>query len=421
MTDILRHAQLEDIVAALNTQRAHTVDLVVPGRSLNYRDGQVTVADQSLVTLDEPVVTEDGVTTTINPNGTYRPTSHGDATISAALGIPTSYVRKLREGGRTDLLDANVRGLLRGRTVHRGGQVITEHEPDGRSFLLRLLTSDDSETPGVLRAMLSDRFGIVDNLDVLTAVLAGVQQAGVTVEVRDADLSDTRMHVKLIAPQVTALAPTLLEGYRNPWDNANLRGQRDRTITDLARWREVARNEGLGYEPGAEPIVSAGLTLDNSEVGAGATRLAYQVVVRVCKNGLTMPVALRKVHLGGQLEEGIVWNREVQHRQLSVVTAQVKQAVSEWMTPAFLAGQVAEIEQAAGAAVVDAEAAVKAVATRYKFSEAERAGVLAHFMSGGQATAAGIANAITSYSQTVSADRAEVLDSIAVSAMMTVK
>jgi hypothetical protein len=421
MTDILRHATLDDIVTVLNSNRSRTVDLVVKGSALNYTGGQVKVTGQQPLKLIDPVVTEDGVTTEIDPNGAYLPTAHGDASMGDALGIPARYVRKLREAGRTDLLDANVRGLLRGKmsTTADGGMDVL-HAPDGRSFLLRLLTGQDGQ-PGVLRAFLSDRFGVIDNLDVLTAVLDGVRQAGVEVQVRDADLSDTRMHVRLVAPGVTALAPQLLNGYRNPWDNQNLRGQLERNVSDLNAWRRAARDEGLGFDAGREPIVSAGLTLDNSEVGAGALRLAFQIVVLVCKNGLTMPIQLRKVHLGGQLDEGIVWGREVQAQQLKLVTKQVQQAVSEWMTPAFLAAQVDKVEAAAGAPVTDAEAVVKAVATRYKFSEAERNGVLAHFMSGGQATAAGIANAITSYSQTVSADRAEELDSIAVSAMTLVK
>lgn len=423
---ILRHAGIEDMVAVLNSERAHTADVVIPGRNLAYRDGLITVGDHPLIKLDEPIVTEDGVTSQINPNGTYRPTQHGDATMASALEIPTSYVRKLRDSGRTDLLDQNVRGLLRGKTVKRASGDEVVHPADSRSFLLRLLTSEDRTQTGVLRAFLSDRFAMVDNLDVLTATLAGISQVQIdgqplTVEVRDCDLTDTRMHVRMFAPQVSALAPVMLEGYSNPWENGQLRGQLERSVSDLQAWRRAAAAEGMGFEAGKEPIVFAGLTLDNSEVGAGAFRLAFQIVVKVCKNGLTLPIQLRKIHLGGQLDEGNQWNSEVQRKQLGVLTSQVKQKVGEWFKPEFLAAEVGKLEAAAGAPVADAEATVKAVATRYKFTEAERAGVLAHFMIGGQTTAAGVANAITSYSQTVDPDRAEVLDSIAVSAMTMVK
>jgi hypothetical protein len=415
---ILRHASLEELAATLNDQRAHMVDLKVPGAALDYRDGQVRVAGQPMITLEDPIVTSEGVTAEIDPNGVYVPTEHGDATIAAALDIPTRYLRRLRDAGRTDLLDANVRGLLRGRSVNRPGQdPKVVHEPDGRSFLLRLLTGADGQ-PGALRAMLSGRYAVVDNLDVLAAVLGGVREAGVEAEVREANLTDTRMSVRLVAPQITALAPTLLSGYRSPWDNPNLAGQRERVATDLDRWQEAARRWGLTMQAGHEPIVSAGLVFSNSEVGAGALDLRYQIVALVCNNGMTMPVVLRKVHLGGELEDGIQWTYDTQRKSLALLSAKVRDAVAEWMTPAFLAAQVAEIEKAAGAPVADAEAAVTAVAKRFGFTEAERAGVLAHFLVGGQATRAGIANAITSYSQTAAnPERQDELDSIAITAM----
>jgi hypothetical protein len=419
---ILRHATLEELATALNDQSARTVDLKVPGKDLNYRDGMIWVQGQPLITLPEPVVTSSGVTTQIDPNGAYRPTTHGDGTIAAALDIPTKYVRRLRDGGRTDLLDANIRGLLRGKYRNVNGETIQLHAPDARSFLLRLFTAyTDAEGvrhDGALRAMLSGHYGIVDNLDVLSAVLDGVRKAEVTAEVREANLTDTRMSVRLVAPEVTALAPTLLGGYRNPWDNANLAGQRPGIAQDLRRWSELSRTYGLTMEPGREPVVSAGLVFSNSEVGSGAFNLSYQITALVCNNGMTTQINLRKIHLGGELEDGIQWTRDTQRKSLDLLTAKVRDAVAEWMTPAFLASQVAEIEKAAGAPVENAEAAISAVAKRYGFTETERAGVLAHFMVGGQATKAGIANAITSYSQTAAnPERQDELDSIAISAM----
>jgi hypothetical protein len=250
-------------------------------------------------------------------------------------------------------------------------------------------------------------------------VLDGVRKAEVTAEVREANLTDTRMSVRLVAPEITALAPTLLSGYRNPWDNPNLAGQRERVATDLDRWQEAARRWGLTMEAGREPIVSAGLVFGNSEVGAGAFDLRYQITALVCNNGMTMPVVLRKVHLGGELEDGVQWTYDTQRKSLALLTAKVRDAVAEWMTPEFLASQVAEIEKAAGAPVENAEEAVAKVAKRFGFTETERAGVLAHFMVGGQATKAGIANAITSYSQVAAnPERQDELDAIAVSAMM---
>ncbi|MFI1917206.1 hypothetical protein [Nocardia sp. NPDC020380] len=64
---------------------------------------------------------------------------------------------------------------------------------------------------------------------------------------------------------------------------------------------------------------------------------------------------------------------------------------------------------------------MEVLAKRLGFSETERGGILSHFIAGGQLTAAGVANAVTSYSQTVAdPDRANTLDGLAVHAMTLV-
>ena len=67
------------------------------------------------------------------------------------------------------------------------------------------------------RAVLSDRYKVIDNLDILTAVLTAVRQSGVDVQIAGADLSERRMYLDVHAPAVAALAPVLLGGYRNPF------------------------------------------------------------------------------------------------------------------------------------------------------------------------------------------------------------
>ena len=51
-------------------------------------------------------------------------------------------------------------------------------EPDARNFLVRCFRGDPGQ-PGVARALLSDSYKVMDNFDLLLAVLDGVTQAGV--------------------------------------------------------------------------------------------------------------------------------------------------------------------------------------------------------------------------------------------------
>jgi hypothetical protein len=404
-----RNANLADLVEILKTQKALKVDVVASASSLRVKDGSFILSGM------QPEITDDGVT---DPNGTYRPTAAADGDVAEKLDIPVKYLRRLRNE-RPEMYDFNVNSLLRGKyRMNRDGSQEQVHAPDSRSFLLRTFRSAEADKPGVLRALLSDRYGRVDHLDLLTAVFQGIRDAGVEVQIRECDLTDSWMRVRAYSPEVYALAPKLLGQYRNPFANAEMEKARQ----DISRWREVAEREGQGIRDEDLPreVMFAGFEFANSETGDGAVRLQPRMMVRVCRNGLTLPTfAVKAAHLGVKLDQG--WNREVQGKQLAVITAQAKQKVAEWLSPEFLAERVAEVEEAAGVPVTTPKKTMEVLAKRYAFTEAETDGILSHFIAGGCNTAGGVANAITSFSQTVkSAERADALDSVAIEALQLV-
>ncbi|WP_328660222.1 hypothetical protein [Nocardia salmonicida] len=91
------------------------------------------------------------------------------------------------------------------------------------------------------------------------------------------------------------------------------------------------------------------------------------------------------------------------------------------VSPTFLTAQVGELERHAGTPVGQPDKAIEVLAGKLGFSEDERAGILSHFIAAGQLTAAGIANAVTSFSQTIpDPDRADALDDLALKAMTLV-
>ncbi|MFE9751001.1 hypothetical protein ACFYOT_39365 [Saccharothrix saharensis] len=414
LTATVRNADFEHMLHMLRTQNAAKIDVVAPATTLRARGGAIELSGV------EPVFDHHGVTLV---DGLYVPTAAADTTIAAKLNIGSKYLRFMRTE-RPDLFDLNVNGLLHGKSKRTAtGKTSVIYPPDSRSFLLRLFRGQDGE-PGVLRALLSDRFGMVDNLDLLTAVLDGIRQADVQVEIRSCDLTDSSMHCKVYSPTVERLAPQLLAGYRNPFANPELEADRQRVTTDLDMGRRLAAAEGLGYEPGCEPVVFAGFRFSNSEVGAGSVTLKPELYVRICRNGLTLPaLAFRKVHLGQRMDGGTIsWSQDTVKKQLDVIAAQARDHVREWLSPAFLAKQVAKLEEQARTPVTEPQSTVKVLGRELGFTEAEREGVLRHFIAGGQPTAAGIANAITSYSQTVADPaRADALDDLALLAMAKVK
>ncbi len=392
-----RNATLEDMAKLLQEQQSAKLDLVVPATAIRSRNGQWIVDGAD----SEPFITPGGDMGMKPTSAPFVPTVVADEGAATKLGIPGKYLGRLR-AERPDLYDANVNGWLHGRikVTTEGREVIAE--PDSRKFLLRTFRGNGD--PGVLRAVLSDRFRTIDNMDVLVAALDGVREAGAAVEITGCDLSDRRMYVRLKAPGIAAMAPALLANYRSPFGGG------------IERIREMAAREGMGYAPGAEPVVFAGLVISNSETGGGAFTITPRLEVQICRNGLTIRAdALREVHLGGKLDEGVVdWSDDTQRKALQLVTAKARDAVSTFLNPTYLERKVAEFAAKAGVPVLDAAKAIEVVTNRLKLSEATGRDVLAHFIAGGQLTLGGIAQAVSSVAQTVAdADAADDLEALA--------
>lgn len=378
----LRAAGLEDLHALLVDHHARRLDVVAGVDALTaLPDGTLRVAGVE----DEVELTDDGVTRR-KVDGLYLPTRHAHGQLATALGVPQEYARKMANT-HPELWAANINGWLR------------HSDYAGKSYMARTLRGEGT---GVLRALVSDRYKVIDNLDVLMAALDGIREAGVQVEIPQADLTDTRMYVRVRAPEVAQVAEDLLRGYRSPFDFGVQRAGDQRVWTS------------------AGPVVFAGFVLSNSEVGAGAFTIAPQVVYRICGNGMTITrEAVRKTHLGEKLEAGVVqWSDATQAKLLELIKSQTTDAVRTFLSPGWLATQVAKLEELAGVPVTDGQKAFEVVGSKLNYGETARKDLLRHFSLAGQWTAGGVANAMTSVAQTVEdADLAYRMEADAFTAM----
>jgi hypothetical protein len=385
-TDYARNAELADLVTLLREQRATVHDFVAPAARIRSVGGVLHVENA------EQDMTADGVT---SRTGRYLPTQVMDDQVAGRFDVPRSYLRRLR-AHRIDLYDANVNGWL-----HGDGAAIPG---DQRKFLIRTFR-DEAGGQGIGRALLSDSYKTIDNLDVLMTILGSINDAGIEARVRTADLTESRMHIKLDVPALTAAAPRLLEGYRSPFASSTaLNAARGGDPNGTTRPRQVG------------DVVSAGLRITNSEVGWGSFTIWPEIVVLVCTNGMTCTEKVRAVHLGGKLEDGIVsWSGSTQQKALELVKAKTADAVKAFLSEDYLTKAVAEIEGRAGQELTaPVTEVVTSVAKQLSWSDGEQAGILDMFLRGGQATKGGLVNAVTAFSQTVpSADRAMELDASA--------
>ncbi|MET9881521.1 DUF932 domain-containing protein [Actinacidiphila glaucinigra] len=371
-TTATRNASLADLADLLKSQQADKVDVVAPAAALTAHDGQVVVRGVA------PVLSANGVTLA---DGTYRPTQVADEGIADKLRIPLAYLRRMR-AENLPLFDLNVSGWL-------------EADPS-RRFLLRTFRSTEEGTPGVLRALLSDSYRVIDNFDILTAALTGVRDSGHGVQITGCDLTDRRMLVRVESEHVRVHAPQLLKGYRSPF---------------------------TGQTGDELPIVSAGFVISNSEVGSGAFTITPRIVVQICRNGMQMGHdALKAVHLGAKLEAGVIrWSADTESKTLDLISARARDAVATFMDRAYVEAKLREIEERAGAPVKDPAAAIEFVAKKLRYTDSVRESVLSHFIQGGQVTAGGVMQAITATAQTLGdADAAHELEGTALTAMALV-
>jgi hypothetical protein len=366
LTLTTRNATLADLAALLRDQQARKVDVVAPASAIRANNGRL------ILDGTEPQLAPDGVTMT---SGSYTPTEVCDQGLADKLAIPAAYLRRLRTD-HTELYDANVNGWL-SRSAKR--------------YLIRCLRGGTGG--GVARAFLSDAYRIVDNLDVLLAALDGIRQAGTPVTIDGCDLTQRRMYVRVVSDTVRALAPALLNGYRSPFTGAT----------------------GAG-----NPVVFAGFVLTNSETGCGAFTLTPRLVAQVCNNGMTITKdALRAIHLGGRMDEGVIrWSTDTHQRNLALVTAQARDAVTTFLDTTYLQRKIAELSQAAAHPIENPEETITLVAQKLRFTDDQQHAILNHFIRGADLSAGGVMHAITSLAQTLSdADTAHDLETHAIHAM----
>ncbi|MDX2916232.1 DUF932 domain-containing protein [Streptomyces griseiscabiei] len=367
-----RNADLSDLVSILEAGERRKLDIIASASALRMREGNIHVEGV------ESQISAAGVTAV---DGIYRPTAVADEGVSDKLRIPLAYLRRMR-AENVPLLDENVNAWLR--------------EGPERRFMLRAFRSENGPgTPGegVARALLSDSYKLMDNLDMLLAALDGVEKSGHPTRITGCDLTDRRMYVRVESEAVAVQARNLLRGYRSPFDG--------RSGDEL-------------------PMISAGFVITNSEVGSGAYTITPRAVIQVCRNGLTQTKdVMRAVHLGGKQDEGVVsWSGQTQRKTLELITSKTADAVRTFLSREYVEAKVYEMEAAAGKTLDEPTKTIEHVTKSLSIGNEAKDKILSHFIRGGQMTAGGVMQAVTSTAQTLTdADQAAALEALAVPAL----
>lgn len=250
---------------------------------------------------------------------------------------------------------------------------------DDRNFMLRTFRPEKEDgSRGIIRAVLSDRYGIIDNFDIFIRAAKTIRGMGLTPNVR-CSLTERNMWVEFTLPETRIRADELVGKYRNPFDNdGNQIGSRD---------------------------VYAGFLLRNSEVGAGAFEIVPRLIVEICQNGMVRKNdALRKIHLGAETNSGVVqYSDDVRQKALELTDMQVRETVEHFCTEEYLYRAVEDV-MGRGDAEKKLEHPVEAVRNARQhlgMSEDEEEDLLNYFVNGGDTRRVAVPAAVTAYAQTV--------------------
>jgi hypothetical protein len=364
---LLRRADLGDLHRMLRERHARKADAVVPAAAITARGGVLHVR-----AAIEPELGAHGVIGA--RDAALRPTRAADGQIADKLQIPVAYLRRLRVEA-PEVYDANVNGLLAHQDPSK--RYLVRGLVDGPDVVPDLAPASDADmdtTRGILRALLSDQFLPIEDLDVLLATLDGVRKSGYQVEIRSCDLTENRMYVTVACPEVAAMAPALLGDYRSPF---------------------------TGHRGAENPLVFAGFVFTNSETGSGRYSLTPRIEAQVCLNRMSITRdAVSAVHLGGKLEAGPVrWSADTTQRATDLITAKTRDAVATFLAQAYLERQLAQITAEASTPIADVTGTVEHVTTELHYSKAQAEEILGDFISGGDRTAGGVMHAVTSAAQ----------------------
>lgn len=276
------------------------------------------------------------------------------------LGIPWKYYEKMLQQ-EPDLLSYNVNHWL-----HKG-------EPAPR--MLRTLD-------GKARAFLSNRYRLIDNFEIATAVLPIIMEMqGARFE--STQITENYMYIKVVNPRLTG---------------------------------EVRVGD----------VVQAGIVISNSETGLGAVNVQPLIYRLACLNGMVVndnSTRTRRNHVGranSTDENFALYSSETLEQDSKAFMMKVQDTVKAAVDEARFAKVLDTMRESTQAKLdtSDIPALVKLTGSNFGLTDAEGKGVLQHLLEDADYTLYGLANAVTRFSQDVEDyDRASKLEAIGYNVM----
>jgi hypothetical protein len=359
-TEDLKNLSLQEIVQALQTQTLLKQDFVVPSKYLRMDNNNLIVINEEKLDSLSKLLLDTGIS--VNENDIEKielavlDCCHTQ--IGQRLDIPKKYYDKMLGNTMAQhILDYNVTNWFRLRNEN--------------NFLLRTFIDKEQKT-GIARAILSDRYNVLDNYDVMLATLDAIRESGINVQIESGDITDTKFYMRFVCPDIEMDAPDILKNYRVP-DGST----------------------------GGNGIIS-GFVISNSETGNGKFSISPRAVVLACRNGMIFKNdAFQKTHLGSKMEEytTIDWSEETRQKNYELVCSQVKDAIKYYASEEYLGAKIHELIEKGNKELNYPIETIKNVSKHLSISEEKESSILNYFIKSGDTNAFGVTQALTYFAQ----------------------
>jgi len=335
--------KLNELVTELERQKKEKYDVVVPSENL------IALKEGNNIKMDVPILDKDG-----NPIETKRfgITNFCHTQIADKTGIPMKYYRKMLDNEKIDLLAKNINTWF----------------PDRQKRFVRTLD-------GNIRALLSDRYRVIDNYDIFNATLDEFRHIMEThklkIQIKRADLTEQHLYIKATSPDL---------------------------IDEITMGKPRTEIDPTNNTPKNEPV-EGGIIIRNSEVGSGAFSVQPFINVLVCQNGLIRTKALRHVHLGRTKDIGeINWSAQTLELEDAALWSKIKDMIYGTFDPEIFHKWIDEINEKASTQIPRPTVAVDNIIKRYEIPKGERNNLLDQFTKESP-TQWGLAMAVTRVAQ----------------------
>ena len=358
---------LLEVLSELQQQNKMKRDYVAPARAFNLEN------DGETFTLSR----NDGSQEMFNTTDLFH------RQIGSTLEIPAKYYDQMRKL-KPELLARNVNAWFRDLEQNYMIRAMKyEEQVDGQTDEHSDVVNNDrnsSESVGrkplsVARALLSDRYRRIDNMEIATDVLplfAG--QADMTVA--SSAVTGTRLYLKIV-------------------------------------------NTRLVQEVRPGDIVQAGVVISNSEVGLGAVSVQPLIYRLVCSNGLIVSdFGERRTHIGRTVEAADekynIYSDETREAEDKLLLMKLRDATKAALEETRFAQIVDKLRDSSEAKITGhVPDVVELTSKAYGLNQGEQESILDYLIAGGDLSLYGLSNAITRASQDIeSYDRATTLENI---------